>query len=246
MIVPRGTSPQAMKEFLNIINGYCAQIGLSLSEKQQRQLVRYAEFLVEYNQKVNLTAITEPCEMAIKHFVDSISLTTAVKPAGKLLDLGTGAGFPGMVMKVLFPELKVTLMDSVGKKIEFLRQLAVELDAEVSLLCGRAEDFAKRPELREQFDVVTARAVAALPTLCEYCLPFVRVEGVFASMKGAAYAEELQQAAHAIEVLGAKTVSQHPLELPDGSKRGIIVIKKISHTSTQYPRNSGQISKKPL
>ena len=235
-----------MKEFLDIINGYCAQIGRPLSESQQQQLVRYAEFLAEYNEKVNLTAITEPSEMAIKHFADSISLITAVKLAGKLLDLGTGAGFPGMVMKVLFPELDVTLMDSVGKKIEFLRQLAIELGVEVTLLCGRAEDFAKKPDLREQFDVVTARAVAALPTLCEYCLPFVKVDGVFASMKGAAYAEELDQAASAIRVLGGKTVSQHPLELPDGSKRGIIVIKKISHTSTQYPRNGGQISKKPL
>ena len=238
--------PTDMKEFLAIINDYCAQNGLSLDARQQQQIVRYAEFLVEYNQKVNLTAITEPKEMAVKHFADSLSLATAVTPAGKLLDLGTGAGFPGMVMKVLFPNLNVTLMDSVGKKVEFLRQLADELGVEVTLLCGRAEDFAKKPELREQFDVVTARAVAALPTLCEYCLPFVKVGGIFASMKGSAFADELAQAENAIRVLGGHTRSRHPLSLPDGSQRGIIVIEKISHTSTQYPRNGGQISKKPL
>lgn len=235
-----------MQEILPILETYCQQNNLPYRTELGQQLVRYAEFLSDYNQKVNLTAITAPQEIAVKHFIDSLSLATAAVPTGKLLDLGTGAGFPGMVMKLLYPELDVTLMDSVGKKIEFLRQLSAHLGVRVTLLGGRAEDLARDASLRENFDFVTARAVAALPVLCEYCLPFVRVGGTFAAMKGADHAAELQMAERAVTLLGGSVLSTQQCTLPDGSRRGIILIKKISHTPTQFPRNGGQISKKPL
>lgn len=235
-----------MREILPPIREYCRQNQLPFTDRLGEQLVRYAEFLAEYNQKVNLTAITAPQEMAVKHFIDSLTLAAVAAPSGRLLDLGTGAGFPGMVMKLLYPSLEVTLMDSVGKKVEFLRLLSAELDVSVTLLCGRAEDFGHDPTLRERFDFVTARAVAALPTLCEYCLPFVRVGGCFAAMKGAEHAAELAEARAAIETLGGKAERSAEQLLPDGSRRGIILIKKISQSSPKYPRNGSQISKNPL
>ena len=205
----------------------------------------YAEFLVEYNEKVNLTAITEPRDILVKHFIDSVApLKFLTVPEGaSIIDVGTGAGFPSVPIKIFRPDLKLTLLDSLDKRITFLKLLCDKLEIEADFVHGRAEDVSKTSEYREKFDYSCARAVANLSTLSEYCLPFVKVGGSFISLKGPN--EDIYSANGAIKLLGGEIAEVTDYEI-DGDERRLVQVKKVSQTPPKYPRNSAQIKKKPL
>ena len=222
--------------------------GFLLSDQQLAAFERYAELLVEWNQKMNLTAITEPEEIAVKHFVDSLMLLKYIDlpENGSLIDVGTGAGFPGIPIKIYSPSVRVTLLDALNKRINFLDAVSKELGQENRCLHLRAEEGGRKPELREQFDVATARAVASMTALAEYCLPYVKVGGIFAALKGFEIESELEEAKPAIKLLGGKVERVEQYTLAGELKRSVVVIKKISQCSTKYPRNSAKIVKNPL
>ena len=230
----------------NRLEAKCAALGIALTGPMLDALDQYAEILVEYNQKVNLTAITDPEGIEDKHFADSLLLANLPETAGKLVDVGTGAGFPGVVAKIFKPELQLTLMEPTGKRVEFLKYVCAQLGLSgVEFAKERAEEAARKI-WREQFDVATARGVAALPMLSEYCLPLVKVGGVFLAMKGPGAAEELAESGAALKKLGGKGSGVAEFHLPGGDVRNIIRIKKISQTPPVYPRNGGKIAKSPL
>lgn len=230
----------------NRLEAKCAALGIALTGPMLDALDQYAEILVEYNQKVNLTAITDPEGIEDKHFADSLLLANLPETAGKLVDVGTGAGFPGVVAKIFKPELQLTLMEPTGKRVEFLKYVCAQLELSgVEFAKERAEEAARKV-WREQFDVATARGVAALPMLSEYCLPLVKVGGVFLAMKGPGAAEELAESGAALKKLGGKGSGVAEFHLPGGDVRNIIRIKKISQTPPVYPRNGGKIAKSPL
>ena len=219
--------------------------GLDLSEDVYNKLEIYAEFLVEYNEKVNLTAITDGGEILVKHFLDSILLLKYCDlPDGStLIDVGTGAGFPSVPMKIFRPDLKITLLDSLNKRIVFLQELCSKLEIDAEFFHNRAEECGKDEDLREKFDVATARAVANLGLLSEFCIPFVKIGGRFLSMKGPS--EDIKLGENAVKILGGKISDDIHYDL-EGDLRRIVVVEKISQTPTKYPRNSGQIKKKSL
>ncbi len=221
---------------------------ISLSAQQWEQLEAYARLLVEWNQKMNLTAITTPDGIAVLHFADSLSLikSVAFAPGQHVLDVGTGAGFPAIPLLIACPELKLTMMDSLNKRLTFLQAVLGELGLTAQLRHQRAEEGAHEPNLREHFNVVTARAVASLQVLSEYCLPYVTIGGVFAAMKGPSCQEELQASARAIPLLGGKVKNVDELTLSDGSVRHIALIQKCKPTPAAYPRHGSKIAKKPL
>ena len=224
----------------------CSTWNIALSPTQLDQLDRYAALLVDYNQKVNLTAITTPQGIEDRHFADSLLFAAQPEVQGSMVDVGTGAGFPGVVAKIYKPDLALTLMEPTGKRVDFLRYLCAELGLQgVEFAKERAEEAARK-RWREQFDVAGARAVAALPVLCEYCLPLVKPGGVFLAMKGPEAPAEVQAARTALQKLGGKCEETRPFTLPDGSARVLVLCKKISQTPTVYPRNGGKIAKKPL
>jgi len=225
-----------------------AEYQLSLSDKQLGQLEKYAALLREWNERMNLTAITDDAGIAEKHFLDSLTLLTAVDvPQGAALaDVGTGAGFPGVVLAVARPDIRLTLIDSLGKRVNFLKELTEELGIEADCQHLRAEEAGRLPRLREGFDLVTARAVAAMPALTEYCLPLVKVGGVFAAMKGADAGEELASAARAIEELGGGAPKCAVLKLPAAGMRTIISVPKERETPAKYPRLAVKIAKQPI
>ena len=230
----------------NRLEAKCAALGIALTGPMLDALDQYAEILVEYNQKVNLTAITDPEGIEDKHFADSLLLANLPETAGKLVDVGTGAGFPGVVAKIFKPELQLTLMEPTGKRVEFLKYVCAQLGLSgVEFAKERAEEAARKV-WREQFDVATARGVAALPMLSEYCLPLVKVGGVFLAMKGPGAAEELAESGAALKKLGGKGSGVAEFHLPGGDVRNIIRIKKISQTPPVYPRNGGKIAKSTL
>lgn len=225
----------------------CKAMGIDLSADAADRFDKYAEMLVDYNNKVNLTAITAPDDIVIKHFVDSLCLTKFIDLTGKrIIDVGTGAGFPGAALLCAFPSLDITMIDSVNKKLDFIRFLINELGLNANIITIRAEDAAKKPEYREKFDVVTSRAVASLNVLAEYSIPLVKVGGVFAPLKAVLSAEEDQRGCCAVTNLGCKIKSKNMYSIPDGSEREIIIAEKVSQTSSKYPRAFSQISKKPL
>ena len=225
-----------------------SQYDLEVSRETYQKLEDYAAFLVAYNENVNLTAITDGDGILKKHFIDSLLLHGICKAqfpeGGRVLDIGSGAGFPGVPLALQRPDLHITLLDSLNKRIVFLQQLCEKLGLSYEAVHGRAEQLAKDADFREQFDVVTARAVAALPTLAEYSLPFVKIGGYWIAMKGPG--EDVQPALQAMRVLGGKLIDTHRYTLPDGEERVIYVVKKLSPTPTKFPRNSGQIKTKPL
>ncbi len=230
----------------NRLEAKCAALGIALTGQMLDMLDKYAEMLVEYNQKVNLTAITDPEGIEDKHFADSLLLANLPETAGKLVDVGTGAGFPGVVAKIYKPELELTLMEPTGKRVDFLKYVCGELGLSgVEFAKERAEEAARKV-WREGFDVATARGVAALPILSEYCLPLVKVGGVFLAMKGPGAAEELAESSAALKKLGGKGAGVAEFHLPGGDTRNIIKVKKISQTPPAYPRNGGKIAKSPL
>lgn len=226
------------------------RIGIKLSEHQVEQFIKYYELLVEWNSFMNLTGITEYEEVVIKHFVDSLSLVKAIdlKQELSLIDIGTGAGFPGIPLKIAFPNLKVTLLDSLNKRIKFLDEVIGQLGLNgIDTIHGRAEEYAKPDVLREKYDVCVSRAVANLSTLSEYCLPFVRLDGSFISYKSEKLSEELETAKKAIFVLGGKFDKQIDFNLAEGNiYRNLVVIKKVQKTPKQYPRKAGTASKSPI
>lgn len=225
-------------------------LSVSLTEKQIRQFLRYYELLVEKNKVMNLTAITEYEDVLKKHFVDSVSLVKALNLSCgmSVIDVGTGAGFPGLALKLAFPELKVTLLDSLNKRIHFLNEVIEELGVDdVETIHGRAEDFAKPGKLREKYDLCVSRAVANLSTLCEYCMPFVKVGGLFVSYKSEKISEELAFAKRAVSVLGGNVEEQVEFMLPDSdSYRNLVLIRKDRETPVKYPRKAGLPGKDPL
>ena len=217
-----------------------------LDDVALKRLEKYADLLVEWNEKINLTAIVDPEGIAVKHFLDCLMIFKYIDiPKGaSVIDIGTGAGFPGVVIKIARPDIKLTLMDSLQKRINFLDTLCSELGLEVTTVHSRAEDIT--PKQREGYDFAVARAVANMRVLTEYCLPYVKVGGSFVAMKGSTAAEEVKEANKAIATLGGKLEAEDLFELLEFGGRGIINVKKISQTPTKYPRNSGKISKQPL
>lgn len=224
------------------------KLGLSVSSQQLDRFEKLAELLVEQNKTMNLTAITDPDGIAVKHFADSISVLSAVefKSGAKVLDVGTGAGFPGIPLLIMRPDIDLTMLDSTAKKLKYVADTVDSLGLNANVLHSRAEEAAQKPEYRESFDIVCSRAVAALNILCEYCLPFVKKDGIFAAMKGAKAQEEIEVANNAIKTLGGEIIDKKCFTLSDGAERTIIIIKKISQNLPKYPRPSAQIAKKPL
>lgn len=226
------------------------ELGAQIEEKQIHQLLKYKDILLEWNQKMNLTAIKEEREVIIKHFLDSISCVKIeqLRNNGKLIDVGTGAGFPGIPLKVIFPQLKLTLLDSLNKRINFLKEICLQLQLEeVEFIHGRAEDYGQEKRYRESYDYAVARAVAPLNILVEYCLPFVKVGGYFICQKGKALQEELLEAEKAIKVLGGKIVDKKDITLPFSDiTHSILLIEKTKQTSTKYPRKAGLPTKNPI
>lgn len=226
------------------------ELEIVLTENQKQQFEKYYELLIEWNRVMNLTGITEYEEVNEKHFVDSVSIVKAVDimKVDNLIDVGTGAGFPGIPLKIVFPHLKVTLLDSLNKRIKFLDEVVSKLDlADVETIHGRAEDFAKQKDYREQFDLCVSRAVANLSTLSEYCLPFVHTGGMFIPYKSGEIAEELNQSKHAVSLLGAEVKEVVKFTLPGSDiGRSFVKIKKIKSTSKKYPRKAGLPAKEPL
>ena len=224
------------------------KIGIFLDDTALERLDKYADLLVETNKSLNLTAITDPDEIVYKHFIDSLSLLTCVeiKNGAKVIDVGTGAGFPGVVLLIARPDLKITLLDGTNKRLVFIKKVLDEIGFEAEIVHMRAELAGKDIKYREKFDLVTARAVANLNTLAEYCMPFVKVGGIFAPMKSSKTEEEVSAARGAIKARGGKIAEIKPLIVANCGERYVIITEKISQTPPKYPRASAQISKKPL
>lgn len=224
--------------------------GIELNKEQLYQFIKYYELLVEWNSFMNLTAITEFEDVCTKHFIDSISLCKAVDCTKEyhVIDIGTGAGFPGIPLKIVFPNLRITLLDSLGKRVNFLNTVITELGLqEIEAIHGRAEDFAKTGVLRETFDICVSRAVANLSILSEYCLPYVKVGGYFISYKSEKVTEEIQMAQNAIQILGGEISDKKVFLLPNSDiYRNLLMIKKVQNTPKKYPRKAGLPSKEPL
>ncbi len=226
----------------------CEEFGLALDDAAISRLNTYGNMLVEWNEKMNLTAITEPEEVLYKHFLDCLLFfkNVDVKTGAKVIDVGTGAGFPGMVLKIARPDIELTLMDGLNKRLTFLNAVLEELDLTAKTVHMRAEDGGKNKDYREKYDIACARAVANLPVLCEYCIPFVKVGGQFVAMKGAAANEELAAATNAYKTLGCEKAKIICENLRQNEARAFIIAKKISQTPPKYPRMGGKIAKSAL
>ncbi|MBR7071358.1 MAG: 16S rRNA (guanine(527)-N(7))-methyltransferase RsmG [Clostridia bacterium] len=226
----------------------CAAFGTVLDDTAVDRLQRYGNLLLAWNEKMNLTAITEPREVLFKHFYDCLLLLkhTALTPNSRVIDVGTGAGFPGMVLKIVRPDLQVTLLDGLNKRLIFLNAVLEDIGLTAETIHLRAEEAGRDSRYREQFDLATARAVARLPVLCEYCLPFVKKGGVFVAMKGASAAEEAAAAGNALRLLGGGKPHLVTETLTGEEQRAFILVKKISQTPPKYPRSGGKIAKSAL
>lgn len=238
--------------FVDKMTDGAKSLGITLSEKQLGQFYQYYELLIEWNKVMNLTAITELDEVISKHFIDSLSLIRAVKDLSGLhssvIDVGTGAGFPGIPLKIAFPELKLTLLDSLNKRIKFLNEVIEKLGLDkIETIHGRAEDYGRDVKYREQFDFCVSRAVANAATLSEYCLPFVRVGGCFVPYKSGKIDEKLETGRKAIRALGGDIEEIIRFELAEAeADRALVVIKKVEKTGKRYPRKAGVPSKEPI
>ncbi|UWN95733.1 16S rRNA (guanine(527)-N(7))-methyltransferase RsmG [[Bacteroides] pectinophilus] len=236
------------------------EINVELDDSMEEALQKYYELLVEWNKVMNLTAITEKDDVYVKHFLDSLAVKTVfddkeyakmlpdTNTAIKVIDIGTGAGFPGIPLKIAFPSVKVTLLDSLNKRIKFLNEVISTVGLnDIEAIHGRAEDYAREPDYRESYDLCVSRAVATLSTLAEYCLPYVKTGGYFISYKSGDIDDELKTATHALKLLGAKTIGVKKLTLPGTDiERSFVIIKKMAHTDKKYPRKAGLPSSKPL
>ena len=223
-------------------------MGVRFSVEQMEQFYKYMNLLIEWNEKMNLTAIIEPNEIILKHFIDSITILKYIKDNSTVVDVGTGAGFPGIPLSIMNPTLKITLVDSLNKRLIFLQEVINELDLKnVELVHARAEEFGRNKKYREKFDVATSRAVANLATLSEYLLPLVKVNGQAISMKAGNASQEIEDAKKAIKILGGNINNIEEFNLPQSDiSRTIIIIDKIKETSSKYPRKPGTPAKEPI
>ncbi len=238
-----------------LLRAYAAEYGITVSDTACQKFDRYAELLVDWNQRMNLTAITEPHDIVLKHFADSVTALTVMPDKTELsvIDVGTGAGFPGIPLAIVRDDIQLTLLDSLNKRLIFLKEVCEELGIRAQCIHARAEEGGRNPKLREQYDVATARAVAAMPVLAEYCLPFVKAGGRFIAMKGPDSDVELEAAKRAVDLLGGRVVEVKELTLPcrphDGveqQERRLFIIEKSKPTPPRFPRQSAKIAKEPL
>ena len=236
------------EEFSEKIKEYMNKINIEISDKQIEKFFDYMNLLLEWNEKINLTAITEPEDIILKHFVDCATILKYIKDEDKIIDIGTGAGFPGIPLKILNEKLDITLMDSLNKRINFLNEIINKLDLKnIVAIHARAEELARNKEYREKFDIATSRAVANLSTLSEYMLPFVRKDGMVISMKGSNIGEEVKNAKKAIKILGGEIEKIDNFNLANTNNiRNIITIKKVVKTPKEFPRKAGKPSKEPI
>lgn len=240
------------QNFVDKMRSGSEELGITLSDRQLEQFYQYYEMLIEWNKVMNLTAIVELDEVISKHFIDSLALVKAVDfskhSAPRIIDIGTGAGFPGIPLKIAFPELRVTLLDSLNKRIQFLNEVIKKLGLEyVKTIHGRAEDYGHDSAYREQYDYCVSRAVANLATLSEYCVPFLKVGGMFVPYKSGKIDEELKQGERAVKVMGGKVINVVRFQLTDtDADRTLVVIKKTEKTGKKYPRKAGMPSKSPI
>ncbi|MBR4110648.1 MAG: 16S rRNA (guanine(527)-N(7))-methyltransferase RsmG [Clostridia bacterium] len=230
-----------------LLKKFADKINISLSEEQIDKFIKYKELLKEWNEKINLTAITADEDIIIKHFIDSLTIEKYIDKNSSIIDVGTGAGFPGIPIKIAREDINLTLLDSLNKRIVFLQEVLNENKIENAIcIHGRAEDIAKDLKSREKYDVATARAVANMSTLLELCLPFVKVGGKFICMKGNNI-EEVEEAKKALEILGGEIEKIENFVIPDTDiERNIIVVKKVKETPKQYPRKAGTPAKQPI
>ena len=228
----------------------CKKNEIDLSEKQLEQFQIFYDYMIEMNQVMNLTSITEEDEVILKHFYDSMSIVKYFdfKPDEYVIDVGTGAGFPGIPLKIMYPDMDIVLLDSLGKRVKFLNEVISTLHLDkITAIHGRAEDFAKPGSMRESFDLCVSRAVANLSTLSEYCLPYVKVGGHFISYKSEKINEESIAAKHAIGLLGGKVTGQREFMLPESDiYRNLFIIEKVKETPKKYPRKAGLPAREPL
>ena len=234
--------------FLEVLKNSTKEFGIDLEDDKLKKFETYKDLLKEWNNKINLTAILDDTDIAIKHFLDSLSISEYVKKEGaSLIDVGTGAGFPGIPLKIVKDDIDVVLLDSLEKRTKFLNQVIESLDlGKIRTVHGRAEDFGVNEKYREKFDYVTARAVANLPVLLEYCLPFAKVGGLFIAMKGSNI-DELKMSQNALNKLGGKIVDIKEFSLPNSDyKRNVIFVEKVRNTPKGYPRKAGKPAKMPL
>lgn len=237
--------------FVCQLNKEAEQLEIKLSEEQVGKFYKYYQLLIEWNSMMNLTAITKMDEVITKHFVDSLSLKKVIKDLDqksyRLIDIGTGAGFPGIPLKIVFPEIKVTLLDSLNKRVKFLNEVITVLGLkDIEAVHGRAEDLAREDVSRETFDLCVSRAVANLSTLSEYCLPFVKVGGYFVPYKSGKLEEEMTAGKGAIKKLGGIIESVETFQLPNSDERSLVKVKKVAPINKKYPRKAGLPSKEPL
>ena len=235
---------------LTILEEGCRELGITLDEIQKKQFTDFYEYLVEKNKVMNLTGITEFQEVLVKHFLDSLACVKAVDMSRikRIMDIGTGAGFPGVPLKIAFPHLEACLLDSLKKRVNFLEETFQMLKLEnITAIHGRAEEYAKNKQYRETYDLCVSRAVSNLATLSEYCLPYVKTGGYFISYKSGTVQEELEQAQKAVKILGGKIQDVVYFQLPDSEiQRSLVVIEKIKATPGRYPRKAGTPLKEPL
>lgn len=222
------------------------KIGIKLSNEQLNQFYDYMQLLLEWNEKMNLTAITNPDDVIKKHFIDSITIKKYINEEKNLIDVGTGAGFPGIPLKIVDKTIKITLLDSLNKRINFLNEVIEKLELkDVKTIHSRAEEYAKK-ENRESYDVAVSRAVADLPILLEYLMPYVKLNGICICMKGPKAEEELERSKKAIEILGGKIEKVEKITIDETMERNIIIIRKIKNTPSKYPRKAGMPTKNPI
>lgn len=238
----------SIDEFKKIFVVYSEKISIKFNEKQLNQFYNYMDLLLEWNEKINLTAITNPEEVIVKHFIDSLTINKYIDSDKTLVDVGTGAGFPGIPLKIVRPDVKVTLVDSLNKRINFLNEVILKLNLkDIETIHSRIEDFGRNKKYRESFDYATARAVANISTLSEYLIPLSKINGKCIYMKGSNIEEEVENGKKAIDILGGKIENIDKFYLPDTDiSRNIIIVKKVKNTSNRYPRKAGIPAKEPL
>ena len=237
-----------LEEFTKIFNNYLEKLDLKLTEKQIEKFYNYMNLLIEWNKKINLTAIVEPKDIILKHFIDSLTIVKYIKKGETIIDVGTGAGFPGIPLKIVRDDLKITLADSLNKRINFLNEVINKLDLKnIETIHTRAEELGKNKKYREKFDIATSRAVANMSTLSEYLIPFIKVEGKCICMKSSDIDTELENAKNAINILGCKIESKDKFNLPNSDLgRSVIILKKVKNTPSKFPRKAGTPAKGPI